>query len=140
MTFEMIITPFFWALLYPIMEPKTWAVGRFGEALDHWLPLACLLAEYFLCSNMPFIRRQFKFIALIAFVYLSVNFWYTKNYKPVYPVMKWEGFIGILVPIGTAIVAALIFLLLEFISKKRLRKNGHYKVVDILEGQRHKKV
>ena len=138
MVFELIITPFFWILLYPILESKSWAMGRFGEALDHWLPLACLLSEYFLCSNMPFIRRHFKFIGLIAFVYLSVNFWYTINYAPVYPVMKWEGFIGFLVPIGTAIVAALVFLLLECISKKRLRKNGHNKIVDILEGQRHK--
>ena len=130
----MIITPFFWALLNPVMKPKATAIGRFGEAIDHALPLACLLAEYFLCSNMPFIRRHFKFIALIALVYMSINCWYSLNYKPVYPVMTWESPIDLLVPFATVLVAILVFISLEFISKKRLRKSGHYKVVDIMEG------
>ena len=138
MIFELVITPFFWILLYSRLPRKGWWIGDFGEALDHFLPLTCLLIEYMLCSNLPFVRRHFIFIALISMVYLSINCWYSLNYKPVYLVMTWKGFMGFLVPLGTVLTAGAIFFTMERVSKYRLQRAGHNKVVDILQGQRHK--
>lgn len=110
----MIITPFFWALLYPILEKKDWAIGRFGEAMDHALPLMCLLVEFFFCSNLPFVRRHFPLFFMISMVYMGFNCWYSLTYSPIYPVLTWKGASGFLAPIGTFFVAIVIFFTLEY--------------------------
>lgn len=73
-------------------------------------------------------------ICLIAAIYLCINCWYTLTVKPVYPVMTWTGVMGFVVPLGVAALALGIFFGLEYLSKRRLRKHGWTKVVDILNG------
>ena len=121
MIFELVITPFFWLILYKIQKPKDWLLGKIGETIDHSLPFTCLLAEYLLCSNLPFVRRHLPFIVLISFVYLSINMYYSITVEPVYKVITWQGIMGFLVPAGTAIGGVLIFLIIEFVTKKKLR-------------------
>ena len=72
-------------------------------------------------------------------VYNIVNFVVTKvTGTPVYPVLTWEGWLGFFVPLGTVIMTLCIYYCLELLSKWRLRRNDHNKVVDIMEGQRFK--
>lgn len=58
--------------------------------------------------------------------------------KPVYPILTWEGWLGFFVPVGTILLTLCIYLCIEYCSKRRLRKNGYHKVVDIMEGHRFK--
>ena len=136
MIFELIITPFFWILLNKGIPRKDWALGRFGEAIDHLVPFLCLITECLFCNHLVFVRRHFPLIFMIAMVYLSINFWYTKNYKPVYPVVTWKGFMGFLIPFGTVVLAGSLFITLEILTKKRIRNNRHQKVVAILNGNK----
>ena len=92
--------------------------------MDHALPLACLLLEYIVCSNPPFLRRQYPLMFLIAVVYLSINCIATLTDKPVYPPMTWRGPLGAVVPIALVMGATLIFFALEFVSKKRFIRSG----------------
>ena len=102
---------------------------------DHTLPLSCLMVEYLFLSNPPFLKRQFPLIFMIAVIYLSINCAITLITSPVYPVMSWTGVLGMVVPLGTVLAAIGIFMILQFISKKRLRRNGNFLLVDIIEGR-----
>ena len=133
MVFEFIISPFFWLLLYNPEDHYT--IATIGEMTDHSLPLSCLLIEYLFLSNPPFLLRQFPLIFMIAVMYLGINCAITLIFSPVYPVMSWTGVMGFVVPLATILAAIGIFMILQFISKKRLRRNGNGLLVDIIEGR-----
>ena len=138
--FELIITPFFWLLLFRSLPPKSWFLGSLGETADHSLPLFCLLVEYLFCGCSPFVRRQFPFVVLIAVCYLSINLTYSLKDRPPYAIMSWKGVVGIIVPIGTIVFGFMVLFAMEWVTKKKLRRLGHDKVVNIMEGQRFKKI
>ena len=134
----MIITPFFWTLLYSKIPRKSWFLGNFGEAIDHCLPLICLIIEGVFCNRLVFLRRQFPLIFFVATIYSCLNFWYTKNYRPVYPVLTWEGWSGFFVPVATLAVSLLIFFTLEYLTIRRLKNTKNEQIIDVLKGNKTK--
>ena len=120
---ELIITPFFWLLLwsaeYEKREGDTSAV--LGLILDHALPMFCLLVEYFFCSATPFSKRHFIGIATICAVYLTINLTITlaRGY-PVYAPMSWTDPLGVILPLCVIVVALGLGFLMEYCTRKKL--------------------
>ena len=101
---------------------------------DHSVPLAVLLFEY--CYNTaPFCPRHTIFIFAIAVGYLGINYAVTvKTGTPVYPPMDWKTTMGIICPAGLLLGAILIFIILYFLTKKKLRAIEIDAIVKIIEG------
>jgi len=110
-------------------------VDFINEVGDHSVPLAVLLLEY--CYNTaPFCPRHTIFIFAIAVVYLGINYAVTvETGTPVYPPMDWKTTMGIVCPIGLLVGAILIFIILYFVTKKKLRIIEIDEIVKIIEGE-----
>ena len=63
---------------------------------------------------------------------------YTLKNGPIYDPITWKGFLGIAIPFGLILVGVILWFLLEFLTKKKLKAQGHTKIVEILEGNRLK--
>lgn len=131
--YEIVITAFFWCVLFKGGERRN--LVHFITAIGaHSVPLAVLLLEYSY-NTVPFCPRHAIFIFGIAVVYLGINYLVTvKTGTPVYPPMDWKSTMGIICPIGLLVGAILIFLMLYFVTKKKLRAIELDEIVKIIEG------
>jgi hypothetical protein len=81
------------------------------------------------------------FIFSIAVGYLGINYAVTvKTGTPVYPPMDWTTTLGIICPAGLLVGAILIFIILYFLTKAKLRAGGIDALVKIIEGGREVEV
>lgn len=120
---ELIITPFFWLMLWGVEYKKRegQALPILGLVLDHALPMVCLLIEYFLCSAIPFTKRHFIGIVIICGSYLTMNLIITLTTgKPIYGPMTWTDPMGIIVPLCVIVVAIGLLYLMEWCTRKKL--------------------
>lgn len=105
-----------------------------NEVADHSVPLAVLLLEYSY-NTAPFCPRHTVFIFSIAVGYLGMNYAVTvETGTPVYPPMDWKTTLGILCPVGLLIGAILIFIILYFLTKAKLRAIEIDAIVKLIEG------
>ena len=120
---ELIITPFFWIMLWDaeVKKREGKALPILGLVLDHALPMVCLLIEYFLCSAMPFTKRHFIGIVIICGTYLIMNLSITLiTGKPIYAPMTWTDPMGIIVPMCVIVLAIGLLFLMECVTRKKL--------------------
>ena len=135
---ELIITPFFWLLLWDAEKKKRNddIIGLLGLCLDHALPMVILLVEYVFLSAIPFSKRHFIGIVLICMIYLSINLTITLvSGRPVYDPMSWTDPMGIIIPIAVIFVALGLGFLMECGTRKKLARQGHYKICSIITCQ-----
>ena len=85
-TFEIIITLFFWAVLFPNdkhRNPFTY--------IDHILPIAILLVDYSM-NRIPFSIRHLPLGMFLLFIYGLINMtWTLVTGKPVYPPLDFKS-------------------------------------------------
>lgn len=129
----MIITPFFWFVLYPTV-PELKPEVHFSLVCDHSVPLAVLLID-FMFNQVPLAQRHFIFMFIIALVYLVINYACTKvEGTPVYPPMDWETPFGIALPFLLIVGALVIFYIFYFITILKLYVSGYIDIVKVVQG------
>jgi hypothetical protein len=85
-TFEIIITIFFWAILFPLMKKAD--VFTF---IDHIAPIVILLIDYTM-SRIPFTIRHLPLAMIILLIYGTINMtWTLVTGHPVYPPLDFKG-------------------------------------------------
>ena len=85
LTFEVIITIFFWAVLFPDQDT---AFDPF-DFIDHIAPFLILVIEYSM-NRIPFSMRHMPLSLALLLVYGIVNMCYSLvTGDPVYPVLTW---------------------------------------------------
>ena len=136
--YEIIVVSFYWGVLFPSMNKDKPTHKFILECADHIVPFMCLLIEYLFLNSVPFVRRQFPFVVAICFFYLVFNCVYSLNYHPIYEPITWRGFLGIALPIALIIVGILFLFVFEYLTKLKLKSQGHTKIIEILEGSRMK--
>ena len=106
LTFEVIITLFFWVVLYEPGDPTitTW------DYPDHIVPIVILSADY--CMNrIPFNMRHLPVTLSIMLVYGIVNMTYTLvTGTPVYPPLNFHDVLSFVWLIVLVILQCLVFL------------------------------
>ena len=120
---ELIITPFFWLLLWGDMSAskKGQPVQLLGLVLDHALPMVCLLVEYVFLSAIPFSKRHFIGIVTICSIYLTMNLSITLiSGKPIYGPMTWTDPMGIITPVGVIFAALGLGFFMEWCTRQKL--------------------
>jgi hypothetical protein len=117
---NVIITCFFWFLLYDAMKKIPHYANNptqmLGLVLHHSLPLIMLSADY-LINAMPIVQRHICAILPMCGVYLLLNFYVTVSRgKPVYGIMSWDSPIGFAIPFGTLLAGVLIFTVFRIVN------------------------
>ena len=54
----------------------------------------------------------------------------------IYDPITWTGILGIGLPIALVLVGILFLFFFEYMTKLKLKKQGHTKIIEILEGRR----
>ena len=68
----------------------------------------------------------------VGIAYLAVNFSVTKYTGiPVYDLLDWKSTMGVMIPIGILAITFLIFAVLEIITTKKLKAQGHHQIIAI---------
>jgi hypothetical protein len=145
---ELIIVPYFWFALFPIiMSDTTHPYSnkplhiRMGLIMDHSLPFLSLMIELFFLSGTPIVARHFSVAAVFGWLYLIFNCIYTIKVGNIHPPFKWDSdsqFIGL--PLGFTAGGALVFCLGYFAVKFKLKKLGHKKIFKVLYGKSSERV
>ena len=116
---ELIITPFYWLLLYPRNHQHH---NRIDYSI-HALPIIFLTIELYI-SNIPFAGRHFMAFNLpICLIYMLLNMYITLIYSPYYPFITYRSAVGTIVPILLTFSTFLIFKCLELITRKKFKKS-----------------
>jgi hypothetical protein len=104
---------------------------------DHIIPFTLLTLDY-IFNVVPFCWRHFPFVLFFGFVYLVVNFIYTKETgHPPYPALDWETTSGWLWVLGFAAIFVVTFLLLKLLTDCKLVKNGFSTCVNSMKDELH---
>ena len=125
---ELVITPFFWLFLWPGIKSTQLEGWHFPNIVcPHFVPLFFLLIDYSY-NQIPFIKRHLFIMLFVTVSYLIVNLVCTKvSGIPVYPIMTWDSFGTCMIPVGTAIVSLIIFMLFTKCNQYKIRTD-----IDIL--------
>ena len=131
---ECIITPYFWASLWPaaILKPDTLnhPLKYLGLQLDHSVPISLLLFDWLFLSAKPFVKRHFSLCLIISIFYLVINITSTKiTGTPVYAAMTWNGIGGVIIPLAFIPGGTLIFFILYFLTYIKLKLNFNNKML-----------
>lgn len=136
---EILIVTFYWSLI-----EKTDNIDHCGyeiksmclsKILDNSIPLTLILIE-FSYNAVPFCRRHLIFIIGISVIYLVANFVISKkDGSPVYAILDWSSPLGFIVPFLLIAYAIVIFLMLEWISTKKLLRNDLNHIINIIQGK-----
>ena len=120
-TLELVITGVFWSLLYTDVYNPNWNARRKASMImDHSVPLGLLLFEYLFLANPVFLRRHVYAIGIILILYLPFNLYYTFIGKPPYAIMDWQSATGVILPLVFLATFLLIFIAVEFLTRKKL--------------------
>jgi hypothetical protein len=116
-TFEIIITLFFWTVLFWEFKKKN--IWLF---VDHIAPIVVLLIDYFM-NRIPFSFRLLPLATIVLFVYGIVNMtWTLVKHHPVYPPLNFKDWMTAVWVVVLALIQVGGFSLLWFITKFKLRK------------------
>lgn len=122
---EILITLFFWIMLWPILKHKKMITEATPEfflevVLAHTMPLALLLIEWMM-NAAPFAKRHIVIFLTIGISYLILNIIITfSRDKPVYPVFKWTNTASYVTAVATVIATSLIHVALYYINNCKL--------------------
>jgi hypothetical protein len=123
-TFESLITLFYWTLLNADFDGDSFAV-ILSNHIDHSLPLTFLLID-FTYNCMPFDKRHLGFWVLMVFVYGMVNMsveWFI-THTPVYSDLNWDDLSGWALGLSLLPFEALDYLFFYYMTKLKLRLNN----------------
>ena len=110
---ELIVAPYFWTLLWPLVhnDPKYTddPLHMLGLVLDHAVPVTLLLIDFVFFNANPIVKTHVCAVILVSLSYLSVNMTFALTSGPVYPQMTWKDIPGIIVPLAVLVFGFLIF-------------------------------
>ena len=116
-TFEIIITLFFWAVLFPNdkhVNPFTF--------IDHISPIVILLVDYSM-SRIPFSIRHMPLAVIILLIYGLINMtWTLVTGNPVYPPLDFKSAMTAVWALMLALLEVGGFFLMTFLTKMKLNK------------------
>ena len=116
-TFEIIITLFFWSVLFPLMkkhDPFTF--------IDHISPIVILLIDYSM-NRIPFTIRSLPLAMILLTIYGMINMtWTLVTGKPIYPPLNFKTPMTAVYIILLALLEIGGFYLMVFVTKKKLNK------------------
>ena len=116
-TFEIIITMFFWAVLFPLMkksDPFTF--------IDHIAPIVILLIDYSM-SRIPFSIRHLPLAMIILLFYGLINMtWTLVTGRPVYPPLDFKTYMTAVWALLLVLLLVGEFYLMTFLTKRKLKK------------------
>jgi len=122
---QLIIAPFFWAVLYPLYMKATfekislsWGIASY---LNHALPLVCMMIDFPLAA-IPFSKRHLCMILLMGFGYCITNMIGTLSVRPVYPILTWKDWISYATLFLIIGLSLLFFYSIRWCNNKRLLK------------------
>ena len=99
-SFEFLIAPFYWGLLFDGSYSSTFEM--IDDILGHGTPLLALLIEFGF-NIIPFYMKHLALVALIQVVYLIVNVIVSLVDKPVYGILNWKDLTSYLVFFGVLV-------------------------------------
>ena len=121
--YQLLITAFFWVFIYPHLKAK------YENNLPEWINTLylhgfCLFQVYYeYCFNTILIKaKDFYYLVSIGCIYMVLNYLYTINIEPVYPVMTFKDnvtYIYIVVAITAVIIHFLYGALIGRLFKKK---------------------
>ena len=125
-SFEIMVTLLFWVFLghHKSFEKAPTARGKFSMALNHGIPMACLIVDY--CFNrVPIYFGHWKLIAGIGVAYNVVLFTFMKTYGEArYYGETFDSFAGWIEPmIIFCLVPLMSFFALVKFNKWKLKEN-----------------
>jgi hypothetical protein len=116
-TFEIIITLFFWAVLFPLMKDS-----HPFDFIDHITPIVILLVDYSM-SRIPFSNRHLPLSIIILLIYGLINMtWTLVTGHPVYPVLDFKGPMTAVWALLVAFLEIGGFYLMTFLTNIKLKK------------------
>lgn len=130
LTFEILITMFFWSVLFPIIVKSGKTPGIFTY-IDHIAPLVILTLDYAM-NRIPFNMRHLPLSVFILFTYGIVNL--TKTLvtgKPVYPPLNFKDFMSI---VWSTVLLMLEILAYVFLYHLTRCKNARIAAIDDKQG------
>ena len=120
-TFEVVITLFFWLVLYPATDHSD-PVDLRNNLLIHASPMAILLAD-FIINRIPFSFKHLPLSIFVMLMYGIVNISYTLSTgTPVYPPLNFKDVMSYVWIIVLACILTSTYALMFFISRFKLRK------------------
>jgi hypothetical protein len=142
---EVIITCFFWFILYDEMSSRppysTSNIQMLGLVAHHSLPLIMLLVDSMI-NALPFVQRHINMIVPMCLAYLLFNYYVTVTRgKPVYGIMNWKWPVGFVIPAALLGIGIGIFTLFAALSRMKLQVYGnfrsqHKRMHEIIAGQK----
>lgn len=128
---ELVIAPFFWALLWPILMSdldnedmkamRGWSTFKIEMIVDHGLPLICLLVDY--CFNaVPIVKRHLIPLLLVGAIYMLINIIATVIAGTgIYPVLQWNDWLSLFIITVVFSSVTIVFYLLYWFNQFKLR-------------------
>ena len=93
---ELIVTAYFWAVLYPFSAFKV----DFRATIDHSVPIALLFIDFVLFQAQPMFFKWIYASLLWGILYLCINASVRFRFdKPIYPGMTFDSVAGFTLPI-----------------------------------------
>ena len=129
---ELLIVPFFWGILWKdaYNEMKDHKSVIVEMCIDHSVPLLCLMLDYLFLNMIPFAKRHILALMTVNIAYMIVNLAATLvSGTPVYPPITWKDPMGIGLPVACMFIVLLIFICLECLTKRKLRRNNCSEIV-----------
>ena len=120
---ELLITIYFWAVLYTQADASAFSDKLFAWAMYiiHSVPLFCLIVDDIFLNSLGIFKRHYSAVFAVTLAYLIVNMSVALSVGPVYPGMTWKDLVGIALPLGLVLVSMLIFYLACLISLFKLK-------------------
>jgi uncharacterized Tic20 family protein len=123
----MITTPIF--IIIWGYNPKM--IARF---LIHSVPIISLSIEYFVNSQVPFLKRHFFGITMpLVVILLLVQMLLAWFDEPVVPQITYKGELGFIVPLSVLILSCMIFACCDLASRIKLKHRGHQGIYQITD-------
>lgn len=126
---EVIITGFFWIMLWPILKNKPLVKNAtpllyFEICITHILPLVALVIDFILHTT-PIPMRHLSIAMGIAIMYALVNMAIVfSTGHLIYPMFTWTDAKSYILLVILTVAAILIYSIMSWISMRRLRKGS----------------
>jgi len=104
--------------------------------MDHSLPFFLLLIEFIFLNSIPFVITHYFIMFPIFLTYILVNFCYQKiDGNPVYVPMNWDDLSGPIMTLLILMCSFVTFILLNWLSKVKLRCLGYRETTHLIMGK-----
>lgn len=135
--FEIIITAFFWLILWPILKKTEYVQQlsplRYAEVYAvHILPLFFLVVDWLLHA-VPIAMRHISVMLVVGALYIVLNITVAIAFKPIYPVLTWDNEESYLLVMSVATFQIILYLVLCWINNCKLRCNKRDQDLEMLD-------